>query len=157
NSRHSPRSLLPGRTAAFRPVSRGHPRRAHCRDAMLKNQGKPCLLVVDDEPDLVHSVKDLLRFEYRVLGATRAPEGLKILESDPVRVVMPARRMPEIPGVKFLAPLPPSPPDITRLLFTAYADLKAVPDAITQGSVYRYIPKPFEPQELQATLRQAVE
>src|SRR5256885_815072 len=40
-------------------------------------KAKHCLLVVDDEPDLVHSVHDLLRFEYRVLGATRAAEALK--------------------------------------------------------------------------------
>ena len=49
---------------------------------------KPCLLVVDDEPDLVQSVQDLLRFDYRVLGATRASEGLAILDREPVHIVM---------------------------------------------------------------------
>ena len=123
---------------------------------MVKNQAKPCLLVVDDEPDLVHSVKDLLRFEYRVLGATRAAEGLKIMDSESVQVVMTDQRMPEMTGVEFLAGCE-SHPDAIRLLFTAYADIKAVTDAINQGSVFRYITKPFEPQELQVILRQAVE
>src|SRR5439155_13194421 len=118
---------------------------------------KHCLLVVDDEPDLVHSVQDLLRFEYRVLGATRAAEGLRIMESEQVHVVMTDQRMPEMTGVEFLRRLRESHPDAVRLLFTAYADIKAVTDAINQGNVYRYITKPFEPHELQAVLRQAVD
>src|SRR5687768_9716437 len=63
---------------------------------------KPCLLVVDDEPDLVQSVKDLLRFDYRVLGATRAVEGLALLSREDVAVVMSDQRMPEMTGVEFL-------------------------------------------------------
>jgi signal transduction histidine kinase len=119
--------------------------------------GKHCLLVVDDEPDLVYSVQDLLRYDYRVLGATRASEGLKILEREQVHIVMSDQRMPEMTGVEFLKKLRETHPHIVRLLFTAYADLKAVVDAINQGSVYRYITKPWEPQELQAVLRQAAE
>src|SRR6201993_5169378 len=122
-----------------------------------KGKVKRCLLVVDDEPDLVHSVQDLLRFEYRVLGATRATEGLKLVDQEQVHIVMSDQRMPEMTGVEFLKRLRERHPDTVRLLFTAYADIKAVVDAINQGSVYRYITKPWEPQELQAVLRQAVE
>src|SRR5262249_37637819 len=118
---------------------------------------KHCLLVVDDEPDLVHSVQDLLRFDYRVLGTTRASEGLKIVDKEPVHIVLTDQRMPEMTGVEFLRRLRETHPDVVRLLITAYADVKAVIDAINQGSVYRYIPKPFDPQELQAVLKQAVE
>lgn len=116
---------------------------------------KPCLLVVDDEPDLVQSVKDLLRFDFRVLGATRASEGFKILEHEDVQVVMSDQRMPEMTGVEFLACLRDRQPETVRLLFTAFSDLQAVTDAINQGNVYRYITKPFQPDELRAVLRQA--
>jgi len=118
---------------------------------------KPCLLVVDDEPDLVQSVKDLLRFDFRVLGATRAAEGLKIMTKEPVQVVMSDQRMPEMTGVEFLGQLRDTHPDTVRLLFTAYADLSAVIDAINQGSVYRYISKPWQPEELRAILKQALD
>ncbi len=118
---------------------------------------KPILLVVDDEPDLVQSVKDLLRFEYRVLGATRASEGLRIMQGEPVEIVMSDQRMPEMTGVEFLSSLKQTYPETVRLLFTAYADLSAVIDAINQGSVYRYISKPWVPDELRAVLRQAHE
>jgi signal transduction histidine kinase len=118
---------------------------------------KPCLLVVDDEPDLVQSVKDLLRFEYRVLGATRASEGLRIMSAETVQIVMSDQRMPEMTGVEFLSSLKNTHPDTVRLLFTAYADLSAVIDAINEGNVYRYIAKPWVPDELRTVLRQALE
>src|SRR6202521_2171147 len=118
---------------------------------------KHCLLVVDDEPDLVQSVKDLLRFDYKVLVATRAIEGLKIMQREKVHIVMSDQRMPEMTGVEFLKHLRDSHPETVRLLFTAYADLNAVTDAINQGNVYRYISKPWEPDELKTVLRQAVD
>jgi signal transduction histidine kinase len=118
---------------------------------------KHSLLVVDDEPDLVHSVQDLLRREYRVLGATRAAEGLRIVEREKVHIVMSDQRMPEMSGVEFLQRLRTVSPDTIRLLFTAYTDIKTVTEAINQGNVYRYITKPWENEELQAVLRQAAE
>ena len=116
---------------------------------------KPCLLVVDDEPDLVQSVQDLLRFDYRVLGATRASEGLRIMQGERVHIVMSDQRMPEMTGVELLRQVKEQHPDAIRLLFTAYSDLNAVIDAINQGSVYRYIAKPWEAEDLKTTLRQA--
>src|SRR5215470_6208742 len=95
-----------------------------------------CLLVVDDEAEVVHSLQDLLRFDYRVLGATRAAEGLKLVEKEDVHIVMSDQRMPEMSGIEFLQQLRERHPDIIRLLFTGYADIKAVIDAINQGSVF---------------------
>ncbi len=115
------------------------------------------VLVVDDEPDVVKSVQDLLRLDYRVLGATRAEEGLKLLRSEEVHVVMSDQRMPEMTGVEFLRRVRDEYPEAVRLLFTGYADMKAVIDAINQGHVYRYIPKPWNPDELQSLIRGAVD
>jgi len=115
------------------------------------------ILVVDDEPDVVQSVQDLLRLDYKVLGATRATEGIKIMESVEVQVVISDQRMPEMTGVEFLRRVRDHHPDTLRLLITGYADIKAVIDAINQGSVYRYITKPWDPDELQTIIRQATQ
>src|SRR5262249_27652073 len=115
------------------------------------------ILGVDDEPDVVQSVQDLLRLDYRVLGTTRAADGLRILEEQEVHIVMSDQRMPEMTGVEFLRQVRGDHPDAIRLLFTGYADIKAVIDAINQGNVYRYITKPWDPDELQTVLRQACE
>jgi signal transduction histidine kinase len=115
------------------------------------------VLVVDDEPDVVKSVQDLLRFEYRVLGATSAAEGMRIMQENEVHVVMTDQRMPETTGVEFLTKLRGEHPDAMRLLFTGYADIRAVIEAINQGNVFRYVTKPWDPDELEAVIRQACE
>ena len=89
------------------------------------------ILVVDDEPDVVQSVKDLLRLDYTVHGATSAADGMKILEAHPIDVIMTDQRMPEMTGVEFLKKVRGPHPDATRLLFTGYADISAVIAAIT--------------------------
>lgn len=123
----------------------------------MVNQKRHTILVVDDEPDVVKSVQDLLRFDYKVLGATRASEGIRLLQSEEVHVVMSDQRMPEMTGVQFLDQVRGEHPEAIRLLFTGYADIKAVIDAINQGNVYRYITKPWDPDELQAVIREAVQ
>src|SRR4051812_9040811 len=118
---------------------------------------KHTLLVVDDEPHVGKSVQDLLRFDYKVLGATRAADALRAVREQPVHVVLTDQRMPEMTGVEFLRRLREEFPDTVRLLITGYADIRAVIDAINQGNVYRYITKPWDPEELQAVIREAVE
>jgi signal transduction histidine kinase len=115
------------------------------------------ILVVDDEPDVVKSVKDLLRLDYRVIGATSATEGMDVLHKEEVHVVMTDQRMPAMTGVEFLKHVRGEAPEAVRLLFTGYADIHAVIDAINQGNVYRYITKPWDPDELQALIREACE
>jgi len=122
-------------------------------DSMQKR--RHTILVVDDEADVVASVKDLLRLEFKVIGATRADEALRLVADDHVDVVMTDQRMPEMTGVQLLEQVRGKHPDATRLLFTGYADLKAVIDAINKGDVYRYITKPWDPDELMTIIREA--
>ena len=119
---------------------------------------KPTLLVVDDEPEVLRSVYDLFRLDYRVLTALDGDEAVRILESNEVvQVVLSDQRMPGMSGVEVLRHARRLRPETTRLLFTAYTDVKAVVDAINQGSVFRYISKPWDADMLQSVVRQAVE
>jgi signal transduction histidine kinase len=113
------------------------------------------VLVVDDEGDVVASVKDLLRLEYKVLGATNAAEALELLDKEPVHVVMTDQRMPGITGVELLEQVRAKHPDAMRLMFTGYADIRAVVESINRGNVYRYITKPWDPDELLAIIHEA--
>lgn len=124
---------------------------------MATSMKRHAILVVDDEPDVVQSVKDLLRLDYTVHGATSAQGGMQILEEHPIDVIMTDQRMPEMTGVEFLKKVRGPHPDATRLLFTGYADISAVIAAINQGNVYRYITKPWDPDELQTIIREACE
>ena len=115
------------------------------------------LLVVDDEPEVVRSVQSLLRREFRVLGATSAADGMRLMQEHEVHLVMSDQRMPGMTGVEFLNQLRGDFPEAIRLLFTGYADVKAVIAAINEGNVYRYLAKPWDPDELRSVMTQAAE
>ena len=123
----------------------------------MPNPRHHTILVVDDEPDVVQSVKDLLRLDYNVLGCTRAEDASKLMKEHDVDVIMTDQRMPGMTGVELLSEMKVPYPEATRLLFTGYADIRAVIEAINQGNVYRYITKPWDPDELQTILREACE
>jgi response regulator RpfG family c-di-GMP phosphodiesterase len=116
---------------------------------------KHCLLVVDDEPDVCDSVHDLLRREFRVLKARSAAEGARLMQENEVHIVMTDQRMPQATGVELLTNVRTRHPYAVRMLFTGYADLEAIIAAINQGHIFRFIKKPWQPEELEAAVREA--
>ncbi|MCP3914740.1 MAG: response regulator [bacterium] len=116
---------------------------------------RPDILVVDDEQNVVESLRDLLRFDYQVHGATGVDEGLEIFRNEPIHVVLSDQRMPGANGVDFLGQCFQEKPQVMRLLMTGYADVRAVIGAINDGMVYRYISKPWDPDELLTVIKQA--
>ena len=116
---------------------------------------KHTLLVVDDEPNVGDSVHDLLRREFRVLKARSADEGLQLMKTNEVHIVMTDQRMPQNTGVEFLSRARVGHPQAVRMLFTGYADLEAIIAAINQGHVYKFLKKPWQPEELEAAVHEA--
>ena len=116
------------------------------------------VLVVDDEPDVLRSVYHQLRIDYEVVTCQRAAEALDHLKAvTDVAVILSDQRMPGMTGIELLQQARFIRPETTRLLFTAYADIHAVIDAINHGHVFRYITKPWGAEELESMIRQAVE
>ena len=116
---------------------------------------KHTLLVVDDEPDVVDSVHDLLRLEFHVLKAKSADEGIDRMRQHEVHIIMTDQRMPKITGVELLATIRQRYPHAVRMLFTGYTDLESIVVAINQGHIYGILKKPWGPEELQAVVREA--
>lgn len=113
------------------------------------------ILVVDDEPEMLRSLRNLLRMDFKVFTAGSGAEAMRILEEETIHVVMTDQRMPQMSGVEVLRRAKTMHPQATRLIFTGYADINAVIAAINQGHVFRYVAKPWEPEELVAVLREA--
>jgi len=121
----------------------------------MSTPDKPCLLVVDDEPEVCDSVSHLLYRNYRVLRAHSAAEAVELLSQHAVEIIMTDQRMPEITGIEMLQKIKSQYPEAIRILFTGYADLNSVIAAINQGHVYRYLSKPWQPEELEAVVADA--
>ena len=117
---------------------------------------KHTLLVVDDEPDIADSVHDLLRRRFNVLRARNAEEGFAVLRDHDVHVIMTDQRMPKTTGVELLEKARVRHPHAIRLLFTGYADVEAIIAAINHGHIYRFLRKPWQPQELEEAVTEAV-
>ena len=124
---------------------------------MMVQPDKRPILVVDDEPDMLNSLRGLLRYDFKVYTAGSGAEGVALLQQQEIHVVMTDQRMPQMTGVDFLRQIKSEHPEAIRVIFTGYADLNAIIDAINLGNVYRYVSKPWEPEQLIATLREAGE
>ena len=114
------------------------------------------VLFVDDEMNILKALQRLLRMEdMHVLTASRAGDALELLERNPTQVVVTDQRMPEMSGVDFLAQVRDRHPDIVRMMLTGYTEINVAVDAINRGEIYRLITKPWNDDELRATIRQA--
>jgi signal transduction histidine kinase len=128
-------------------------------DFGLMDRRRHTLLIVDDEPDVLDSLRHLFHRHYVVRTATSAREALELLqvERDNIHLILSDQRMPGMTGDEFLARSREIAPDAIRLLFTGYADIQAVSNAINKGGIFRYILKPWDAADLENTLRQAAE
>jgi DNA-binding NtrC family response regulator len=116
---------------------------------------KHSVLVVDDEPDILFSLELLLRREFTVYTAPGGAQALEVLRQHPVHVILTDQRMPGMTGVELLEHSRAVCPQAVRIVFTGYADTRAVIDAINKGQVFRYLTKPWDPDDLRAVLHEA--
>lgn len=116
---------------------------------------KHAILLVDDEPEILFSLKGLLRREFDLYTAESGQQALEILRQHRIHVIMTDQRMPEMTGVELMGRVKTEYPDAVRMIFTGYADIKAVVEAINTGGLFRYITKPWDPDELIELLREA--
>jgi len=115
------------------------------------------LLYVDDDKQNLFLFSTLLDHDYRVFTTDSGHKALSLLEKQDIQVIFADQRMPEMNGIQLLEAVSRDHPEIIRILVTGYADIDVVIDAINRGSVYRYISKPWDNDELIATIRNAVE
>jgi|WetSurMetagenome_2_1015567.scaffolds.fasta_scaffold01275_12 two-component system, NtrC family, sensor kinase len=116
------------------------------------------ILCVDDEPNVLSSLKRLFMDEpYTILTATSAGEGLELLAQNDVQIVMSDYRMPVTNGVDFLSEVRKRWPNTVRIVLSGYADTASIVSAINEGQVYKFIPKPWNDDELKMNISNAIE
>lgn len=115
------------------------------------------ILVVDDEEANVRLLRRVLGDEYETLEAFSGAEGLKLLKEHDISLIITDQRMPGMTGVQLLEQSLALRPDAIRILLTGYTDVQALIDAINAGHVYKYVPKPWDRDELKVTVKRALE
>lgn len=117
-----------------------------------------CILVVDDDPNVLRSMVRLFEDEdYTVLTADSAFKAREIIEKEQVHLVISDAMMPGMSGHELLAWVRVAHPQIIRTLFTGRADVKTVMKAVNDGEIYRFFTKPWDPDELKLSVKLGLE
>jgi two-component system probable response regulator PhcQ len=120
---------------------------------------KFAILYVDDEEKALVAFERAFSDSFRVYTATTAQDGLKRLQErgDDIGILMTDQRMPGEKGVWLLERARQLRPRILRILVTAFTDMDAAIKAVNSGAIYKYVSKPWDPAQLELTLRQGLE
>lgn len=120
--------------------------------------GKFKLLVVDDEPDNLDLLYRTFRRDFQVYKATDAFTALDILDKEgEMAVIISDQRMPQMNGTEFLGQTVERFPDTIRILLTGFTDVEDLVEAINSGQVFKYITKPWKPDQLKTVVEQAAD
>jgi response regulator RpfG family c-di-GMP phosphodiesterase len=119
---------------------------------------QPQILCVDDEPNILQSLRRLFRREpYQLHFAPGAEEAFNILEAQAIDLIISDNRMPNMTGVQFLGAVKARWPETVRIILSGYTEVSSITQAINEGHIYKFILKPWEDDQLLATVRECLE
>lgn len=119
---------------------------------------KDSLLIVDDEPNVIASLKRALMDEpYEIYSANSGTEGLDILKKNRIKVIMSDEKMPVMSGAEFLSTVREQFPETIRIMLTGHASLEAAMKAVNSGEIYRFFSKPWNEIDIRLAIRSALE
>jgi response regulator RpfG family c-di-GMP phosphodiesterase len=116
------------------------------------------LLIVDDDPLNLAALARVLKTDYDLVGAGSTDEALQILREEGryIDLILADKSMPGRSGVELLEEAKSLSPAM-RIILTAYPDAADLMEAINRGEVYRYVTKPWAPDELKVVIARALE
>ena len=115
------------------------------------------VMVVDDEEAIVQTLRLNYRRDFNIVGTTNPQEALTTIGQEPIAVLIADQRMPEMTGTELIRQALEIRPGLIPIILTGYTDVEALAKAINIGRVYRYLPKPWDRDELRETILGAVE
>ncbi|GEM_PF-2756559 len=113
------------------------------------------ILIVDDEKDILWSLRPVLETDFHVLTSYSAEDALKVLKRNQIQVILADYRLPGILGTEFLKIVRERYPKIIRMILTGYAEIDVVMHAINSGHVYKLLTKPCNPELIKEELHDA--
>ena len=116
----------------------------------------PSILLVDDEVRVLESLQRLLEDDFDVYLASSPDEAMTVMTDEWIQVVISDQRMPVMTGVEFLQEVRGRFPDVIRMIISGYTDSEDIITAVNDAGIHQYITKPWDPNNLLLTVRNAV-
>ncbi len=125
--------------------------------APLEGKAAPRLtvLVVDDEPRSLETLRRTLDDAFEVLTAESAAAALERMETEVVQLVLSDQRMPGTSGVALLAQIRQRWPDTVRMILSGHTDAQDIIAGVNEAGIWQYLLKPWHPDQLLLTLQSA--
>ena len=118
---------------------------------------KTNILAVDDEIFNLETLKRTFRKDYNMFTASSGSEGLDIINNEDIHIVITDQRMTVMTGTEFLKIVAEKKPATIRIILTAYTDVVDLIEAINSDLVYKYVTKPWQPQDFRLTIQRAAD
>ncbi len=116
------------------------------------------LLIVDDDPNVLASIKRNLRNSFDITVTTGGPNALELIKvQEPFAVILSDYQMPEMDGIAFLARSRELAPDAVRIMLTGQADMRVAVQAVNEGYIFQFLTKPCPTDQMENVLHAAVE
>lgn len=117
------------------------------------------ILIVDDEPNILNTLQRLLEEEdYVVYRADCGQKGIDIIDANPqIGVVLSDQRMPNMTGTEFLKQIKLKHQNVVRMILSGYSELSTITNAINEGSIFKFLTKPWEDDLLLNSVQEAFE
>lgn len=115
------------------------------------------LLFVDDEEDIVNSLYRTFRKGYNIIRCHSGQEAINIINDSPIDLIISDQRMPNVTGTEVLSHAFKVQPKAIRILLTGYSDMGSLVECVNEAQIYKYLSKPWEPEDLRLTVVRALE
>lgn len=122
------------------------------------NQPNIQIMLVDDEPFIISALTSLMGNTYQIVSCGSGNEAWDRLQdqqlADSIQLVISDQRMPGISGTELLSRLKSTYPGIRRFLLSGNQNDQKILKAVQEGTVERFLPKPFSPDELLDSIKE---
>ena len=116
------------------------------------------ILLVDDEAKVLAAIKRQLRKKFSIETAQSGEEALRIIdEKGPFAVIVSDYHMPGMNGIDFLCRVKKVDPDTVRMMLTGSADMSTAIQAVNEGSIFQFHPKPCPAQTLGEAIKSGID
>ncbi len=123
----------------------------------MEEKIRKILLVDDEENNLAFMARSLRGEPYEIISSSNSVEALNLAKNTKFDVILSDHKMPNMNGIEFLQQASVVSPNSIKILVTAYSDADILIDSINLAKVYRYIKKPYRPDELKITVSAAID